>query len=536
MLKQFFKDVMEMQPSFRSFLGERSFNKEYENIASEEYKKKWRTLIKKYKVLVERPCNTIDIDTLTIKWIVKNGDELLGFPDEWMCITSIENPILGFVVEDTNIYPLKTQRDVSDLISRTRKRIPFINDVMREMMDGKRNDRTIPKMICRKLIKQLEHFMAMHLYYVHIPSQLDSTEYTRVIDTEYVPVLHGFIGFLKGYITSCRNSIGICHVRNGKEMYKAIVRSSTTLDITPEEVHELGIKDIKRLYKELDTFRKGLAIAIGMKDHNTSNKQLFHAMRSRQSEYFDKSSEVLRAYKDAQESIRKKIIPKYFGYSVSRYKVLPVPKLLQNSSPGAYYQPPSMGKKRQGAVFINTISLKRNPRYTVDVLSLHEGIPGHHYQYQYMKQHKMPLYRMYAGDNDAYTEGWALYCEGFIETSDPRMLFGKWLYSMLRSVRLVVDTGIHYYGWSYKRALGYMRKHVPLEDDEIVVELERYICDPGQATSYRIGEQFFLEERDAYIGGGHGTIKDFHREVLECGPMPLDVLRHKLAHRMGCRI
>ncbi len=533
MLRRFFQDELDMNPSFRSFLGDKSRNWDYENIASERYKRRWEELIAKYKKLVDKPTTIIDLDMLTLKWIVHNEHALLDFQDEWMYIMPHENPILGFAIEDTQIYPLKEQRDVVDLISRTRKRIPFIRDVMREMKDGSRMDLTIPKIMCKKLIYQLEHFMKTQSYYIKIPKHLDNKEYIHVIDTEYVPVLYHFIDFLKVHLRSCRSSIGICNIRNGKDMYRAIIRSSTTLDITPEEIFDYGKQDIKNLYRELGTFRKDLIVAFGIKDNNISNAALFKYIKSNESEYFEKSHDIIVAYKHAQDRIRNNIIPKYFGYTVRKYNVLPIPKLVEASSPGAYYQMPGIGSKRRGSVFINTTP-KRNPKYTIDVLSLHEGIPGHHYQYQYMKQHKMPLYRMYAGDNDAYTEGWALYCEGFIDTKDPRILFGKWIYSMLRTVRLVVDTGIHYYGWSYKRALEYMKKHVPLEDDEIISELDRYICNPGQAVSYKIGERFFLDEKKIYIDESRGTIKDFHREVLECGPLPLDVVRYKLRHRIRC--
>ena len=542
MLKQFFNDILKIQPSFRSFLGDMRTNEEYENIASAEYKKSWEDLIKKYKTALNKDNakNTIQLDDMTIRWIIESEHELLKFPDEWMYMTSYGNPIFDFIVEDTYIYPLKMSRDITDLISRTRKRIPFIKDVMKEMKDGIRNDLTIPKMVCKKLIHQMEYFMNNHLYYIKIPKHLDSVEYTKVVDTEYVPVLYEFLEFLKVHVKSCRGSIGLCHVKNGKDMYRTIIKSSTTLDITPEEIYEYGKQEIKNLYKELNTFKKDLLISFSIKDSNISNRALFKNITSRQSEYFDKTSEIIKAFKQTQEKLRKTIIPKYFGYQVKKYGVFPIPKLVEGSSPGAYYQPPSMASKtvtkteRLGSIFVNTISFKRTPKYTVDVLSIHEGIPGHHYQYQYMKQHKLPLYRIYTGDNDAYTEGWALYCEGFIDTKDPKVLFGKWIYSMLRTVRLVIDTGIHYYGWSYKKALNYMKRHIPMENEEIIPELERYICDPGQAVSYKIGERFFLEEQKKYLDAKYGTIKDFHHEVLECGPIPLGVLKYKLHHRMAC--
>ena len=535
MLKQFFNEVLSIQPSFQSFLGDNSANGDYENVASEAYKQNWIKMIRRYKNLIQKPKHYTDLDTMSIRWIINTEYDLLRFPDEWMYITSYDNPILQFIVEDTYIYPLKTEKDVFDLISRTQKRIPFIVDVMKAMRDNVHKNNTIPKMICEKLIHQITDLLQTQSYYVKIPVKLDSSKYVKIVDTEYVPVLYDFLEFLKVYVRQCRKTIGMCHISNGKEMYKVIVKSSTTLEITPEEIHEYGKQELKRLYKSLTTFRKNLQETMGIRDNKLSNKQLFKKIMAQEDEYFKKSQDILEAYKDAQEKIRKTIIPKYFGYTVDKYLLKPIPKLIENSTPGAYYNMPSIKSKRRGTVFINISQLNRNPRYTVNVLSLHEGIPGHHYQYQYMKQHHMPLYRMYGADNDAYAEGWALYCEGFINSKDVREMFGRWIYDMLRTVRLVIDTGVHYYGWSYKRALNYMKKHVLLEPHEIVVELDRYICDPGQALSYKIGERVFIEERDHYLANKFGDIKDFHREVLECGPMPLDVLKHKLRQRLGCQ-
>lgn len=534
MLREFFNDMLTLLPSFRSFIGDSRANGLFENTASVQFQKQWKELVKKYSILLDEPKDRIDLDTLTTRWIIKNETDLLKYPDVWMYITSYENPILGFIVDDQYTYPLKTQHDVSNLVSRTKARIPFIEDVMLEMKKGLARGRTIPQRICKKLILQLRHVIKTRQYCSTIPKNLDNTEYVEVIDKEYLPVLYKLLDFLRGFYKSCRKSIGLCYVSDGKDMYKAIVKSSTTLDITPEEVHAYGIEETKRLYKELEAFRNDLVHELGLPKKEISNRQLFQAIKSKEGEYYKNANDILRAYREAQEKIRQTIIPKYFGKNVAKYRVIKMPKLIQNSSSSVYYYPPSIKSKRRGAVFVNIGDTHLSPKYTIDLLSLHEGAPGHHYQYQYMKEHNMPIYRIHAGDNDAYTEGWALYCESFANVSNPKILFGRWIYSMLRAARLVVDTGINYYGWSYKRALAYMVKNVPLDVNDLYMELERYICDPGQAISYKIGERFFIEERDKFVKMGHGTIKDFHNEVLECGPMPLGVLRQKLEHHITC--
>lgn len=534
MLRRFFEDVLAMSPSFRSFLGDARANGEYENTASKEYKQKWETLVTKYNTIAQRPVKKPTLDTMSMKWVIKNEHELLGFPDEWMLLTSYENPILGFVVEDMYIYPLKTKRDVTNLIARTRKRIPFLQDIAKAMMKGVLEGTTIPRRICLNVIEQLEKMLKTQAYYVPIPEHLDSSAYMKVVDTEYVPVLYELLDFLKQHSKRCRTSIGLCHVKKGREMYRILVRSSTTMDLTPEEIHRLGRQGIKQLYKDFNRFKSALAASVGVREHGLRRDTLIRRIIADADMYYKNAEDVLKAYVDVQERIRSSVMPKYFDYIVQRYRIMPVPDLIKDSSTSAYYMMPSIKARRPGTVYINTTYVKRNPRYAVDVLSLHEGSPGHHYQYQYMKQHKMPIYRMYAADNDAYAEGWALYCESLVDTKDPKVAFGRWVYDMFRTVRLVVDTGIHYYGWSYTKALNYLKKHVPFEEQELITELDRYICMPSQAVSYKIGEQFFVNERDYFLENKLGDIKDFHKSVLECGPMPLDVLRHKLRHNITC--
>lgn len=521
-------------PSFRSFLGDRSTDGQYENIASLEFKEAWKKHILGWTEKIHGHEKEVDLDTRTLMWILANERRLLPFPDEWMLLTSYDNPILQFVIEDRHIYPLRTRKDGNNLISRTRARIRLIQDMVHEMRQGVEMGYTIPRSICQKTIQQLDAFLASRSYDFPFPKRLTQMKaaYAKVLDAEYVPTLQELSAFLKGHEPHCRRSIGLCYVKNGKDMYRSIVRSCTTLEITPEEIHAYGKQEMARLYRNLASFQKDLlqAMNITWKGRMT-HRELFQKILSRESEYYSSSRAILHAYREAQARIRRTILPKYFEKGIEGYHVQEIPSLLRDSTPGAYYEMPT--GTHPGTVFLNTGS-KRNPTYTVDVLSLHEGAPGHHYQYQYMKQHRVPLYRMYTADNTAYTEGWALYAEGFLETRDPKPRFGRWIYDMLRAVRLVVDTGIHFYGWSYKKALAYLQRHVPLSEEERKMELDHYICDPGQALGYKIGERFFYTERDHFLKQG-GSIQEFHRRVLECGPLPLEVLQWKLRHSQTCQ-
>jgi uncharacterized protein (DUF885 family) len=238
--------------------------------------------------------------------------------------------------------------------------------------------------------------------------------------------------------------------------------------------------------------------------------------------YFQTKEQVVQAYLQAREKIRKTMMPKLFYDQVTTYEIHPVPKMLESSAAGAFFYPGNM--KRPGRFFINLRDVKENPKYTVETLAIHEGEPGHHYQYQYMLENNVPLYRIFSNDGTAFAEGWALYTESLSLSKNKFDNFGRLTYEMFRAVRCVVDTGIHAFGWTFEQALDYMKQHLAMKETELITELERYICIPGQAIAYKIGEQFLLQQREKFLKRKNNNIKDFHKRVLENGVLPLCIL------------
>ena len=186
--------------------------------------------------------------------------------------------------------------------------------------------------------------------------------------------------------------------------------------------------------------------------------------------------------------------------------------------------------------FINSLDPKRINKHELAVLSFHEGIPGHHYENYLLRKSDKPLYYKIS-DYTAYSEGWALYCEGLLKPKNNFELFWQLIYNLHRCVRLVLDTGIHYYNWTYERSFQFMKQYLPFDDEYIKNEIERYISDPGQAITYKIGELLILELRKEYLKKKRGDYKGFHNLILKIGPCPLHILKQqfsKYKRGQGC--
>jgi uncharacterized protein (DUF885 family) len=350
-----------------------------------------------------------------------------------------------------------------------------------------------------------------------IPDQTNE-EYMKIMKM-YSDKVCEILDFLKfTYYPVCRDTIGLCYLPQGKEIYKFMVKNTLTTDAYDiAYIHKLGKEEITRLSQVM----RKIAVKFGYDGYSLA--EFYKYMMNDKSNRFKNKIAVLAAYRKQQDKCRKHILPKYFKRSVKPYEIKVVPKAIEKTTSAAFYIP-GFGRQKQGTFYINfgTLGNLAN-KYYVLPLSLHEGEPGHHYQFQYMIDKGLPLYKIFSMNGDALAEGWALYAE----TLGPDKHFGKLALELLRAARLVIDTGIHYYGWSYRRALNYMKKHVPIDDIWAAAEIERYICMPAQALCYKIGEKCILEWRDRYMQS-QGSIKEFHEVLLEDGILPLQVLDKKM--------
>jgi uncharacterized protein (DUF885 family) len=346
----------------------------------------------------------------------------------------------------------------------------------------------------------------------------------KAIAESVVPAYRALHEFMqKEYVPACRETIGASDLPNGKAYYEFRVRYYTTLDLTPQQVHDTGLAEVKRIRAEMD----GVMARTGFKG---SFAEFLAFLRTDSRFYFETPDALIREVSfickqmDGQLPTLFKTLPRM------PYGVKPVPDFIAPKTTTAYYDEPNGDGTRAGFYNINLYDLKSRPRYELEALSFHEAVPGHHLQIAIMQELPgVPNFRRYDGFT-AFVEGWGLYSErlgieaGFYQ--DPYSDFGRLTYEMWRAMRLVVDTGMHYFGWTRQQAIDYMAANGALSMHNVTTEVDRYIAWPGQALAYKIGELKIRELR-AYATrdlGGKFDVREFHDVVLWSGAVPLDVL------------
>ncbi|WP_146564594.1 DUF885 domain-containing protein [Posidoniimonas corsicana] len=330
------------------------------------------------------------------------------------------------------------------------------------------------------------------------------------------------------YVPNCRTNIGASALPDGRDFYRHRVRRFTTLDLTPEEVHQRGLSEVARIRGEME--------AIVQQVEFEGDLQAFFEHLRTDPQYYAKTPKELLA---ECSYLLKKIdgqLPKLFGrLPRTPYGLREIPSYIAPKTTCAYYQPPAGDGAQAGFFCLNTYNLPSRPLYALEALSLHEAVPGHHLQIALQQEMEgLPNFRKYSGFT-AYVEGWALYAERLGKEidcyQDPYSDFGRLSMEMWRACRLVIDTGMHFQGWTRQRAIEFMSQNSALSEHNIRAEVDRYIGWPGQALGYKIGE---LKIRDLRAEAEERLGKDFdvrafHDAVLETGAVPLDVLEEHIS-------
>jgi uncharacterized protein (DUF885 family) len=342
------------------------------------------------------------------------------------------------------------------------------------------------------------------------------------------PAYEQFLDFFQNdYLPRARTQVGVSSLPNGKTYYAYLVRHYTTTDRTPGQVHQLGLKLVKQIHGQMEAlFRQ-----IGFKG---SYKDFVHYLRTDPKFYYTDPDDLLEAYRAAAKRIDPNLVQVLGVWLLPRqpWGVEVIPAALAPNTYPAYANVPYMS--------VNLYKPETRPKYSIQVLTCHEGRPGHNLQIPVANElDNLPPFRRHAYYN-AFGEGWALYAETLCDKpmglyTDPYSRFGYLNYQMWRAVRLVVDTGIHQYGWTRDEALKYMRDNTALADQNIATEVDRYIVWPGQALSYMIGEQTILQlraEAEKKLGDKY-TLKDFDNVVLGQGSLPMAILKEVVNRWIG---
>jgi prolyl oligopeptidase len=351
---------------------------------------------------------------------------------------------------------------------------------------------------------------------------------TEVIGKQVIPAYQRFAAFFReDYLPKCRESVGVWDTPDGLAYYNNRAYDHTTTTLTPNEIHEIGLKEVARIHTEMQQVMDRVKF-------KGTRQEFFQFLRTDPQFYFTDADDLFRAYVYTTKMIEPEL-PKLFGKLYRTpvgVKVIPATSAPNTTT--AYYSGPSMDGKRAGYFYANLYRPEVRPKYEIEVLTAHEAIPGHHLQIALaQEQGELPKFRRFAGYT-AYIEGWALYSErlGFELGlyKNPYSHFGMLTYDMWRAVRLVVDTGIHVKKWSRQQAIDYFKDNAAKTEADIINEIDRYIGWPGQALAYKIGQLRILElrARAEKALGDKFDIRAFHDMLLESGAIPLDVLETRV--------
>ena len=399
---------------------------------------------------------------------------------------------------------------------------------------------TQPKLVTRGVSAQigamLERDLEDHPYYKIFKSvgEVASAEEAEELQNEVKDFIQNVLNptyqelydfLVNEYLPKSRDSIGISDVPNGKEWYEYLARYHTTTDLTPDEIHEIGLREVAKIRAEME----GIIEQVGWDGDFNSFLQY---LRTDPRFYFETGEELLQAYRAMSKEIDAYMPTLFNKLPRAPYGVIPIPMESAPFTTTAYYNAPSEG--RPGYYYANLYMPEVRPKYEIPVLSVHEAVPGHHHQISLAQEmENVPNFRKYLSIT-AFVEGWGLYSEQLGESmgiyDDPYDKFGQLTYDMWRAVRLVVDTGMHYKGWSRDDAVNLFLENTAKTEQDINNEVDRYIAWPGQALAYKIGQLKIMELRDKSKEalGEDFDIKDFHDHILSFGSIPLSILEEKV--------
>jgi prolyl oligopeptidase len=433
---------------------------------------------------------------------------------------------------------LHSADDFENWNTRLRRFGTYMDQTIELMRTGMREGRVPPSILMDRLPDQVRAQIVaaptdsdFYAPLLSLPETIDAeraaalrTGAREAIGDVVVPAFERLLVFLETeYLPACRDSIGIADQPDGKRYYETRARRFTTTSMTPEEIHRIGLAEVARIRAEMQRIITELGF-------DGDFAAFLHFLRTDPQFYYDTPEELLTAYLATSKRIDPELVKLFGKLPRTPYGVRPIPAAIAPDTTTAYDSPPAADGSRAGYYYVNLFRPEVRPKYEIEVLTVHEAMPGHHLQIALAQElGDVPAFRRFLGFT-AFVEGWGLYSEslgadlGLYE--DPYSRFGQLTYEMWRAVRLVVDTGMHYKGWSRERAIEFFKTNAAKTEADIVNEIDRYISWPGQALAYKIGELKIkaLRARAEDRLGARFDVRRFHDEILSRGALPLDLL------------
>lgn len=491
------------------------------------------------------PSGLDDTDRLSLELFRRNHRVRQAgsrFRPERMPISKMTGPHLA-LPRIFSLMPHRGVGDLEDVVARLHGVTTYVDQVITWLEEGQAEGVTPSRVTVEDVPDQIEVLAGATAETTPVlgafasrPETVDASDFAELraeavaaFGEVAVPAFRRLQRHLRDtYLAACRDSVSWADLPDGEAWYAHLVAAFTTTELTPAEIHDIGLGECERIRAEMDE-------VIAETGHRGSFEDFTQQLRTDPRFYFTDPEALLAAYRDIAKRVDPGL-PALFG-TLPRlpYGVCPVPAHEAPSTTTAYYVRGSMVAGRPGWFYANTYGLASRPKWEMEALTLHEAVPGHHLQIAMAAElEDLPRFRTMTYGYTAYTEGWGLYAESLGTElglyTDPYSRFGQLTYEMWRAVRLVVDTGIHAFGWSRQQAIDFFRERSSKPLHDITVEVDRYISWPAQALAYKLGERTItgLRREAAAELGPRFDVRSFHDVVLGAGALPLDVLESRV--------
>jgi uncharacterized protein (DUF885 family) len=550
LVDRYFEELLVLNPILATYIGDHRYDDRLPNDIGPEERARQHELNARYLAAARQ----IDADALSnadrisLEIFLRERERALAaerFPDYLLPIDQTGGllTVMPSFGSGTNAQPFATVEDYDEWLARLDGMVVWMDQAIANMREGMAKDVVQPRPVMEKVLPQLDAMIVddptQSEYYGpirNLPADFAAADrerltavYTTAIRDELVPAYRRLRSFVHDeYLPRTRTTVAWTALPDGEAWYAFFVAEHTTTSMTPAEIHDLGLSEVARILSEMDKVRQRVGFQGDL-------QAFFTYLRDEPGFYFTRGADLVAGYLDIKKRIDAQLPRLFSVFPKADYEVREVEPYRAKSAAGAYYQQASADGSRPGIFYVNTYNLRSQPRFGMETLSLHEASPGHHFQVSIQQELTgLPRFRRFGGDYTAFVEGWALYAE-FLGPelglfSDPYQWFGRLNDEQLRAMRLVVDTGLHSKGWTREQAIDYMLANSTLAASDVESEVERYIAWPGQALGYKVGDLRIQALRRKAEGelGPRFDIRDFHREVLSDGAVPMEVLERKI--------
>jgi uncharacterized protein (DUF885 family) len=545
----YWEGMLKLNPLQATFQGDDRYNDQLPDMGSAEYRKQSHDFTVEWLDKVQKigDAGLSGQDLLSYRIFVEEQQQSLEgekFPG-WMLPVNQMGSTVSYAVmlgSGQVAQPFKTVKDYDNWLARA-ARIPVLLDTeIANMREGIKAGVVQPRVLMEKVVPQFDALIAakaedsqfwgpitlMPADFPAADKERLTAAYRELIEQQLMPAIRKQRDFIANeYLPATRDTVGLDALPDGKAWYAFSAKQMTTTEQTPEQIHEIGLKEVERIHGEMHAVMEQVGFKGSLQD-------FFKFMQHDKQFEFASEDALLEHYRGLEAKIEANV-PRLFSLTPKAgFEIRPIEAFRAESAAGGEYMQPSEDGSRPGIFYVNTFDLPTRKTWDAEDLFLHEAIPGHHFQLALQQELQgVPAFRRFGGQT-AFIEGWGLYSESLGKDlgvyTDPYSYFGRLQGELWRAVRLVVDTGLHSKGWSRQQVLDYMFANSSVSEPDAIAEAERYIAWPGQALAYKTGELKIQELRkraEQKLGDGF-DIREFHAEVLKDGSVPLDVLDEKI--------